>query len=272
VDTEERLRPSERPTPGAPQTVFGEETALWLAEQLDGVTHLGLLLPEGREQRDAHGRLLGHLVLPDGRDLNLLLVRTGRSPYFQRYGPSRVDHAGFVRAQETAREERLGIWDPRTNRPATPGAPAARRDYPALLAWWEARAEAVRGYREASAADALGVVSATAPAELARAARNGEPVRLFGEVEGSLELDSGALLVFLRTAPDAPGARLLVPASRRQALAPLAMPARVGPGVQNFLWVEGVVREREGHWSLRVDSTEAVRPAGPEPTRSGRPR
>lgn len=265
VDTEERLHAAGRSIPGAPQTVFGEETALWLAELLSDVSGLRLLLPEGREQRDAHGRLLAHLVLPDGRDLNVLLVRLGRSPYFQRYGPSRVDHAGFQRAQRSARRSRLGIWDARTNRPRTPGAPVARRDYTALLAWWEARALAVRAFRLARGRDAARALAADRPDELLRAAASGEPVRVFGEVEGAVELSAGALLVFLASGPDEPGLRLLVPRRARAALAPLELERRDRPGCQNFLWIEGLVHAQQGHFSIRIGSPTQVRPAGPEP-------
>jgi endonuclease YncB( thermonuclease family) len=199
VDTEERLHATAEPIAGAPQTVFGEETALWLARLLPEHGELHLLCAPGGERHDAHGRLLAHVALPDGRDLNVLLVRAGRSPYFQRYGASEVDHEGFCNAQRAARSEHLGIWDARTNRPREAAAPRAARDYPALLAWWEARAAAIRSFRDARSSDAGAVYGADIPEDLERAARAGEPVRIFGAVDGSLELSSDALLVFIET-------------------------------------------------------------------------
>src|SRR5204862_7285597 len=99
IDTEERRHATAEPIAGAPQTVFGEETALWLARFLPEHGELYLLGSSGGERHDAHGRLLAHVALADGRDLNVLLVRAGRSPYFQRYGASEVDHEGFCNAQ-----------------------------------------------------------------------------------------------------------------------------------------------------------------------------
>ena len=266
VDTEERLHATALTAADAPQTVFGEETALWLAELLAGTGPLGLLLPGGRERRDDHGRLLAHLALADGRDLNVLLVRLGRSPYFQRYGPSELDHAGFERAQNLARRERLGIWDPRTNQPRHPGAPRAQRDYPRLLAWWQARAAAVRAFGEQRLSDGTVVLAADRPEELERAARLGGAVRIFAEVEGAQELESGALLVFLAAPPSAPGLRLLVPAALRPALAGLDLAHRGQPGRQSFVWIEGCVRARSGHWWITLRSAEHLRLAGPEPS------
>jgi endonuclease YncB( thermonuclease family) len=266
VDTEERLHATSEAIAGAPQTVFGEETALWLARFLPEHGELHLLRAAGGERRDAHGRLLAQVALADGRDLNVLLVRAGRSPYFQRYGASEIDHEGFCTAQRAARGERLGIWNTRTNRPREAAAPRAARDYPALLAWWEARAEAVRSYRDARSSATGAVYGAEVPEDLERAARSREPVRIFGAVEGALELSSDALLVFIETAPSAPGLRLFVPAERRKQFAPLELGLRAGPKRQSYLWIEGVVQPRGGHWSIELDTPDAVRPAGPEPS------
>ena len=41
-------------------------------------------------------------------------MEKGKSPYFNKYGNSRICHEAFGAAQERARSARLGIWDPRT--------------------------------------------------------------------------------------------------------------------------------------------------------------
>src|SRR5262245_21841304 len=68
VDTEEKIagRPSLSPT--KPETVFGQETALWaqaLFASFEAPVRIGLAFPEGR-RLDAYGRLLCHVILPDG--------------------------------------------------------------------------------------------------------------------------------------------------------------------------------------------------------------
>src|SRR5262245_41079351 len=75
VDTEEKLSGRPLASPTKPQTVFGEETAQWAREffaALGRPARIGLAFPEGR-RRDPYGRLLCHVLLPDGRDFNLLL-------------------------------------------------------------------------------------------------------------------------------------------------------------------------------------------------------
>jgi hypothetical protein len=86
------------------------------------------------EERDVYGRLLCHLILPDGRNFNLLLVELGKSPYFNKYGNDLICHQAFVDAQARARKAQKGIWDPKTNVPKTEGAPSARRPLRAAAA------------------------------------------------------------------------------------------------------------------------------------------
>ena len=107
-----------------------------------------LLFPEGVEKRDVYGRLLCHVILMDGRDFNLLLVEQGKSPYFNKYGNSRLKHEEFVAAQAEAKRRQLGVWNPMTNMPKTEGAPAAKRPYDRLLPWWQARADAIDAFRK----------------------------------------------------------------------------------------------------------------------------
>ena len=178
VDTEERLGPGHSGSATKPQTVFGEETALW-AERLfadlgkDGAPpRVGLVFPGGAEARDVYGRLLCHVLLPDGTDYNLMLVKLGRSPYFNKYGNDPIDDAGFAAAQRAARKAQIGVWDPSTNQPTTKGAPSAKRHYPELIAWWNARSIAVEGWRKRSAVQADAVDAEDASA-LERALRSG---------------------------------------------------------------------------------------------------
>lgn len=56
--------------------------------------------------RDRNGRLLGEVVLPDGRSLNQELVRAGYAWWFRRY--SRDDR--LARLEEEARTGRRGLW------------------------------------------------------------------------------------------------------------------------------------------------------------------
>jgi endonuclease YncB( thermonuclease family) len=56
--------------------------------------------------RDRNGRLLGEIVLPDGRSLNQELVRAGMAWWFRRYSRD----GRLARLEEEARAGRRGLW------------------------------------------------------------------------------------------------------------------------------------------------------------------
>jgi endonuclease YncB( thermonuclease family) len=56
--------------------------------------------------RDRNGRLLGEVVLPDGRSLNQELVRAGYAWWFKKYSRD----GRLARLEEEARAGRRGLW------------------------------------------------------------------------------------------------------------------------------------------------------------------
>lgn len=271
VDAEERFGPGHAGTATKPLTVFGEETALW-AEKLfadlgkDGAPpKVGLLFPGGAEKRDVYGRLLCHVLLEDGRDFNLMLVELGKSPYFNKYGDDPLDHAAFVAAQKSAREAKLGIWNPRTNEPKTPGAPAAKRPYPELLAWWNARALAVDSWRKRSAAEPDKVADAEDAASLAAAARAGAEVDVFGEVDRVFHEKNGDRTVLFRTSDKGEALRAVVLAADVPSHASLDLAELAQEFRQNYAWVRGRVRRAPRGFEVLSEGPDRWRRAGPEP-------
>jgi hypothetical protein len=65
---------------------------------------------------------------------NLESVKAGMSPYFTKYGRSRRFHEEFVLAQQNARAQQLGIWNPEAE---------AYGDYDERLTWWNARGDTI---------------------------------------------------------------------------------------------------------------------------------
>jgi endonuclease YncB( thermonuclease family) len=251
VDTEEKISGRPLTSPTKPQTVFGEETAQWAREffaALGEPARIGLAFPEGR-RRDSYGRLLCQVLLPDGRDYNLLLVEQGKSPYFNKYGNSLVEHEAFVRAQASARAARLGIWNPATNRARTPGAPSAVRPYDELLPWWDARARAIDAFRARAAREPDAVFSHEDPAGLERAFElcRADPARrvtVFAAIERFYDEADGSLTVLLRSGDEHTSLRAAVPAEERPALEPW-LRASTAEFRQNYLYATGRM-ERNG--------------------------
>jgi endonuclease YncB( thermonuclease family) len=60
--------------------------------------------------RDRNGRLLGEVVLPDGRSLNQELVRAGYAWWFRKYSRD----GRLARLEEEARAGRRGLWADQT--------------------------------------------------------------------------------------------------------------------------------------------------------------
>lgn len=62
---------------------------------------------------DQYGRILGEVILPDGRSLNRELVRNGYAWWYRRYSNDPV----FQQLEEEARRERRGLWRDRNPLP-----------------------------------------------------------------------------------------------------------------------------------------------------------
>ncbi len=135
-----RFKASQSRKPIKVASPMGEEAKRWAKEFFQGVTKVRL---ERDHPKDLRGRYNRYLVYVFAQkkgvwvNYNVACVRAGMSPYFMKYGYSRRFHADFVRAQELARGEARGIWDPNTQH---------FPDYDARLEWWGGRAEFVAGF------------------------------------------------------------------------------------------------------------------------------
>ena len=90
--------------------------------------------------RDNYGRLLCY-IHKGAENYNLKLVREGWSPYFVKYGRSRLYHAELLAAEARAQAEERVIWNPTTN------GGGATRPYERLIPWWDRRAAIVEDFR-----------------------------------------------------------------------------------------------------------------------------
>jgi hypothetical protein len=203
--------------------------------------------------------------MPDGTDFNLLLVELGKSPYFNKYGNSRIAHDEFVAAQKSARGLKLGIWDPTTNRPLDSDAPAAVRDYAALLPWWQIRADAIEAFRRRVAAGAKNLIAADNGATLAAATLRSESVEVFGSPSRFYEEKDGSLTVLFRAGADSPGLRVIIPADSRPAFEAFDLKALTAEFRQNYAFVNGTLQQGPRGPQLITTHPKNWRRAGPDP-------
>lgn len=275
VDTEEKL--SGRPfQPAKPETLFGEEAKLWaidyfadLADE-DGKTHVGVAFPKGEEAYDVYGRLLCHVILADGTDFNLKLVEDGWSPYFPKYGYSRICHSAFMEAEARAKAAELGIWNPEVNKPANPADPWHKRDYDRIVPWWHARGEAVQGFRMRDETMPGSVVSAEDPEGMEEAVKrcdtSGYLTSVFGSIDRTFEESDGSLTLLFRSAgEDATEFRGKVPQNLRSDYAHLELQDRNQAERQNYLYVVGKPVHGARGIEITVTDQHSVQLGAPDP-------
>lgn len=236
VDTEEKGEAGTSAT--KPKTAFGVYTAGWAAgwfEPLEGEPHppVAYLGHEvGGEERDSFGRLLAY-VWYRGCNYNLKLVREGWSPYFNKYGNSRVYHSEFVEAQSEAQREHLGIWDP------TRVAEGDTRPYERLLDWWNLRAEVIDAFRAWDDAHPNEVLEVrTDLDEILERCKTGAEMVVFGEVVNIREVRGGNLWLEFDTPRDRPFI-VFVPSSARDELDRSPLDEITGEYSRNYAYFRG---------------------------------
>ncbi len=268
VDTEEKLA-VDTGSASKPGTVFGESCAKWAQDFFAALgseqkkPSVGIYFPAGREQRDAYGRLLCHIILPDGRDFNVLLVEEGKSPYFNKYGNSLVAHEIFVAAQKRAIAKHKGIWDPTTNVPQDKTAPSVRRPYETLLPWWEARAQAIDSFRKREVAEPKLVADAENPASLKLAAERGGEVDVFGSIERMFDEKSGDWTLLMRGEDKQAQLRVRVTKDKRPAFDKLDLAHLNDENRQNYIWVHGKLTSGSRGFELEAQDPAQFRIAEP---------
>jgi len=271
VDTEERVHPGQESSSGSkPSTVFGEQCALWADQLFKGLAKegekpkVGLLFAGDKEARDGFGRYLCHVLLPDGTDYNLQLVREGKSPYFNKYGEDEICPQAFRQAQAAAQAAKLGIWDPATNVAKEAGAPSAQRPYAKLLPWWEARALAVESFRALKREKPAAVYHAEDKEGLAQVAKAGTEVEVFGEVASVFAEKNGDETVLLRGADRDHNVRVRIPAGAKVRHASLELAKRGEEFRQNYVFVRSKVADNGRGFELSSDTEARWRQAGPD--------
>lgn len=142
------------------------------------------------KHRDNYGRLLCYVYnAGDPENSNVRIVREGWSPYFVKYGRSRLYHRQFMEAEVEAQAQKLAIWDPLTN------AGGNRQDYTTLIPWWSLRDSVVQDYRYFGIQ--AGALSVRLEYDhLMEAARAGNEVTVFCDLQAGINrwTGNGALI------------------------------------------------------------------------------
>lgn len=143
-----------------------------------------------RKHRGNYGRLICYVYKAgEQENYNLRIVREGWSPYFVKYGRSRLYHRQFMAAEFEAQSQGLGIWNQETN------AGGNRRDYTSLIPWWHLRDSVVKDYRHLDGQ--TGVLSVRLDyEEIVSAAQTRKEITVFCDLQGGINKwpGNGALI------------------------------------------------------------------------------
>ncbi|MDZ4711208.1 MAG: thermonuclease family protein [bacterium] len=127
---------------------LGFEAWKWAEEFFKNVNYVRLEKEDDERSIDIFGRYLVYViaVMNDGTEVNYNVecVKQGYSPYFNKYGNSKRFNSEFVDAQNYARTNNLGIWDP---------AKKHYPDYDERLKWWNERALQLENYKQKYSSD-----------------------------------------------------------------------------------------------------------------------
>lgn len=122
---------------------LGFEAWKWAEEYVKDAQYVRLEKEADDRSIDMFGRYLVYMivVMKDGTEVNYNVecVRQGYSPYFNKYGNSTRFHEEFVEAQEFAKSNSLGIWDPEKKH---------YPDYEERLVWWDKRAKQIEDFEK----------------------------------------------------------------------------------------------------------------------------
>ncbi|NOZ68732.1 MAG: thermonuclease family protein, partial [Deferribacteres bacterium] len=136
-----------------------------------------------QKHRGNYGRLLCY-VYKDGVNYNLETVKKGWSPYFVKYGRSRLYHEEFLSAEAAAQAAGIAVWNPETN------AGGNRRDYESLIPWWHLRDSVVQDFRKFGLQ--AGVKSVRLDyEEIAETAKAGNEITVFCDLQGGIHKRAG---------------------------------------------------------------------------------
>lgn len=137
-----------------------------------------------KKHRGNFGRLLCY-VHKNGENYNLRLVKDGWSPYFDKYGRSRLYDREFTENEVISQAKDLNIWNTSENE-----AGHTRGNYTQLKNWWYTRALAVEDYRKNGIP--ANVLSVRLDYEqIVQASENEEDIVVFCDLQNGINIWTG---------------------------------------------------------------------------------
>ena len=135
------LVPTKYPTP------VGEKASKFAKSFFDSVDKVRIEFDSLDRVIDIYHRPLVYVFAQKNgtwTNYNVELVRNGLSPYYMKYGWSIRYNDDFLKAEDEARKNKTGIWDPKEKH---------YPDYPVRISWWKDRADAIKVFKDKYGSD-----------------------------------------------------------------------------------------------------------------------
>jgi micrococcal nuclease len=100
--------------PGTPVECFAREATAAAKRLLPNGTAIRLQADPTQDSRDRYGRLLAHVILPDGRLFAEVMVESGFATYYVYGGVPSIYADRLAAAQDRATAANAGLWAPTT--------------------------------------------------------------------------------------------------------------------------------------------------------------
>ena len=191
VDTEESL-----PGGSKPVTVLGKRASEWAKKYFDLDSNPNDVFVDIefdtddpvevclKKHRGNYGRLLCY-VHKGSENYNLKLIDEGFSPYFEKYGRSRIYHKEFSNAESSAQANDSNIWNSESNKQGQ-----TRGEYCQLKNWWSTRALVVEDYRKNGIS--AGILSVRIDYEkIVQASENEDTITVLCDLQSGIDKRTG---------------------------------------------------------------------------------
>lgn len=191
------------------------------------------------KHRDNYDRLLCY-VYKGEENYNLKLIAEGWSPYFVKYGRSRLYHRQMTEAEAAAKAYNLVIWNPNTN------AKVPSRNYANLLPWWSMRASIVEEFRLSGATAVAFSVRLDYPKILA-ASETAKSITIFCDLQAGIHKWIGNNALIYAGSIDRK-LDLWIPDAETETMAPLKrlIDKRYAGQGRGYVYISGKVEQYKG--------------------------
>jgi endonuclease YncB( thermonuclease family) len=242
-----KLQKGESKFPVKTDSPLGYEAWKWAEEFMKDVSKVRLEREADDRSVDIFDRYLVYVIAmkSDGTEVNYNIesVRNGYSPYFNKYGNSKRFHEQFVEAQEYARENKLGIWDP---------AKKKYPDYDERLVWWNKRANQLENF-EKKFSGTNGYINLSSPTDFEKLANYlGKEVTVFGGI-GKVMTDK---FPYLLRIPITKGVDfdLVIKEKDKQLLSEIDIDTMK----EFYIYAKGVVEMYDGRYQIVLQDKEQI--------------